>query len=198
MANRRGGSGARSRRARRDLARASGSAAAARGRRARIARRPRTRRALAAAAVCGPRLAAAACLVDRAAGLDVGAAQDPVRAPTPPQSGPGCRRRFVYGFACLTLLSQACARLGAFRGDAFAAGLLAWVLAILGLFVAYPLVKLGVSAFQSPRGAFAPEMFWHRVSDVRIWRADGPLRTTILLGFASATSSTVLALAFGS
>ena len=69
--------------------------------------------------------------------------------------------------------------------------------AILGLFVAYPLVKLGVSAFQSPRGAFAPEMFWPRVSDVRIWRADGPLRTTILLGFASATSSTVLALAFG-
>ena len=115
-----------------------------------------------------------------------------------PRRNPGLGAgAFVYGFACLTLLSQACARLGAFRGDAFAAGLLAWVLAILGLFVAYPLVKLGVSAFQSPRGAFAPEMFWPRVSDIRIWRADGPLRTTILLGFASATSSTVLALAFG-
>jgi iron(III) transport system permease protein len=74
---------------------------------------------------------------------------------------------------------------------------LAWVLTLFTLFVVYPLGKLGVSALQSPRGLWAPELFWPRLADPQIWRVGGPIRTTVLLGLASAASSTALALAFG-
>ena len=103
---------------------------------------------------------------------------------------------FTYGFAALMLVCRGLAARGACRGDFFTAGLLGTVFAVVGLFVIYPLLCMGISAFQTPRGAFAPELFWERLANPRIWAPGGVVLNTLLLGIASATSSTLLALAF--
>src|SRR5438477_7460237 len=53
-----------------------------------------------------------------------------------------------------------------------------------------------LSAVQTPRGAFAPELLWQRLANPRIWQLGGVVPNTIILGLASAASSTLLALAF--
>jgi iron(III) transport system permease protein len=111
-------------------------------------------------------------------------------------AGFGCGA-FVYAGAMLSFLAQGFAARGAFQGSAFACGLLVWGAAFLTVFAAYPLSKMGISAFQAPRGQWAPEYFWPRFSDSRLWRLGGVVPNTILLGLASAASSTLLALAFG-
>jgi iron(III) transport system permease protein len=103
---------------------------------------------------------------------------------------------FVFGSAAIALTGTGAARAGAMRGDVFAAILLGYVLALMALFVVYPLARLGMGSLQSVRGQWAPELFWPRIADPRIWREGGPFRTTVLLGLASASTSTILALAF--
>jgi iron(III) transport system permease protein len=103
---------------------------------------------------------------------------------------------WVYGLAALMLLCCGLAARGAFSGEEFtacAAGLLAGVLA---LFVAYPLLRVGASALQTARGAFAPELFLRRLTENGVWGARGVVINSVLLGICSAAASTVLALAF--
>ena len=59
------------------------------------------------------------------------------------------------------------------------------VSAIIAIFVLYPLVRMGLSAFQTPRGAFAPELFWQRLANPRIWKPGGVVLNTLLLGLAA-------------
>ncbi|MSP50681.1 MAG: iron ABC transporter permease [Alphaproteobacteria bacterium] len=103
---------------------------------------------------------------------------------------------FVYAFAALMLICRGLAAYGVCDGDFFVTGMLGTVVATIGIFVVYPLVCMGVSAFQTPRGAFAPEMFFQRLANPRIWAPGGVVLNTLLLGIASATSSTFLALTF--
>ncbi|MBI3708267.1 MAG: iron ABC transporter permease [Proteobacteria bacterium] len=101
-----------------------------------------------------------------------------------------------YALGALLLLCRGLTARGVCGGDFFTAGMLAIVTSTLILLVAYPLVRVGLSAIQTPRGAYAPEMLWTRLSNPSIWRSDGVVANTLLLGLASATSSTLLALAF--
>ncbi|MBI1773844.1 MAG: iron ABC transporter permease [Proteobacteria bacterium] len=103
---------------------------------------------------------------------------------------------FVYGYAALMLSCRGLAARGACGGDFFAASMLGTVVTIIALFVVYPLLCMGAGAFQTPRGAFAPEMFFQRLANPRIWAPGGVVLNTLLLGAASASTSTVLALAF--
>jgi iron(III) transport system permease protein len=103
---------------------------------------------------------------------------------------------FAYGLAALMLVCRGLAARGACGGDFFTAGMLGIVSAVIAIFVLYPLARMGFSAFETPRGTFAPEMFWQRLANPRIWKPDGIVVNTLLLGLAAASSSTFLALAF--
>ncbi|HEY3228471.1 MAG TPA: iron ABC transporter permease [Roseiflexaceae bacterium] len=102
----------------------------------------------------------------------------------------------AYSLAALMLVCRGLAARGACGGDFFTAGMLGIVIAVITIFVLYPLVRMGLSVFQTPRGAFAPELFWQRLANPRIWMPGGVVVNTLLLGLASATSSTLLAVAF--
>ncbi|MCC6470220.1 MAG: iron ABC transporter permease [Alphaproteobacteria bacterium] len=102
----------------------------------------------------------------------------------------------LYALASLMLLCRGLAARGACGGDFFTAAMLGFVTATIGLFVAYPLLRMGLGAVQTPRGAFAPQLFWPRLADAGIWRWGGPVANTLVLGASVATSSTLLALAF--
>jgi iron(III) transport system permease protein len=103
---------------------------------------------------------------------------------------------FAYGLAMLMLVCRGLAARGACGGDFFTTGMLGIVGAVIAIFVLYPLARMGFSAFETPRGAFAPELFWQRLANPRIWKPDGIVVNTLLLGLAAASSSTFLALAF--
>lgn len=102
----------------------------------------------------------------------------------------------AYGLAALMLVCRGLAARGACGGDFFTAGMLGIVSAVIAIFVLYPLTGMGFSVFQTPSGAFAPELFWQRVANPRIWMPGGVVLNTLLLGLAAASSSTLLALAF--
>jgi iron(III) transport system permease protein len=102
----------------------------------------------------------------------------------------------VYGIAALMLACRGLAARGTFGGDFFVTGMLGLAVAVIALFVFYPLAHMAISALQTPRGAFAPELFWQRLANPRIWRPGGIVLNTLLLGAATALSSTLLALAF--
>lgn len=103
---------------------------------------------------------------------------------------------WIYGLAALMMVCCGLAARGACGGDTTVTCGLGLVVAVISLFVFYPLVRLGLSAVQTPRGVFAPELLWQRLIDPRIWSWRGIVPTTILLGLASAASSTLLAFAF--
>ena len=102
----------------------------------------------------------------------------------------------IHALAALMLLCRGLAARGACGSDFFTTAMLGLVTAIIGLFVLYPLVRMGLGAVQTPGGAFAPGLFWPRLADPSIWRWGGTVANTLVLGFAAATSSTLLALAF--
>src|SRR5260370_15333090 len=114
-----------------------------------------------------------------------------------PRRNPGLGAgALAYGLSTLMLTCRGLAARGACGGDFFIVGMLGAVSALLGIFVIYPLVRMGLSAFQTPRGAFAPEQFWLRIADPRIWIPSGIVLNTLMLGVAAASSSTLIALAF--
>jgi len=114
-----------------------------------------------------------------------------------PRRNPGLGAgALAYGLSTLMLTCRGLAARGACGGDFFIVGMLGAVSALLGIFVIYPLVRMGLSAFQTPRGAFAPEQFWLRIADPRIWMPGGIVLNTLMLGVAAASSSTLIALAF--
>ena len=102
----------------------------------------------------------------------------------------------TYALAALMLLCRGAALRGAGGGAFFRVGLLGLCVALLALLVLYPLMRMGLGAFQTPRGVFAPVLFLDRLFDERIWRPGGVFANTVLLGLASAASSTAIALAF--
>lgn len=114
-----------------------------------------------------------------------------------PRRNPGLGAgAWVYGFAALMLLCRGLAGRSACGGNCFVTGMLGTVIAGITLFVFYPLMCLGLSAMQTPRGVFAPELLWQRLANDRIWAWGGIVSNTILLGLASALASTLLALCF--
>lgn len=110
---------------------------------------------------------------------------------------------FIAGLALLGLLSELLAARGFCRGERFASGAVVIIVALLALFVFFPILKLGLAAFISPDGGFALVEFWGRLSAPELWRLNcfqgtgrcGVVINTVILGTLAALLSTLLGLA---
>ncbi len=118
------------------------------------------------------------------------------------QSGMGIGA-FATGFALLGLLSDAMAARGFCRGERFASACVIVIVALLSLFVFYPILKLGAAAFTDETGALALGRFIDRVTAPNLWglgcftsrQSCGVVINTLQLGLLSATFATALGLA---
>lgn len=109
---------------------------------------------------------------------------------------------FVSGLALLGLLSELSAARGFCRGERFASGAVIIIVALLTLFVFFPIIKLGSASFVGPDG-FALGQFIDRLSAPELWRLNcfqgagrcGVVINTVVLGVLAALLSTLLGLA---
>ena len=76
---------------------------------------------------------------------------------------------FVALFALLAVLSVGVARMGYFKGDAFVAGAVLFCVALLALFVVYPVAKSTLAAVYDDMGALSWSAFAERLATGRIW-----------------------------
>jgi iron(III) transport system permease protein len=124
-------------------------------------------------------------------------------APGPHQPGMGYGAGLV-ALAFLMLLCHGFAARGAFRGDAFLTGAVGLIVALIALFVFFPIATVLASAVQDNAGAFAPGAFVEKFSDRATWGLDclrGPLRcgvawNTLFLAVLVGATTTLLGLAF--
>ncbi len=79
----------------------------------------------------------------------------------------------LYALACLMLLAYGLARLGACKGDVFVTGSLLLVIALIALFVFYPVLCILSSAVRDNEGAFAPGGFLTKLLSPSIWSLGG-------------------------
>ncbi|MCZ8107369.1 MAG: iron ABC transporter permease [Burkholderiales bacterium] len=123
--------------------------------------------------------------------------------PGPSQAGIGLGGAVVLS-AFLLILCRGLAEFGWCRGDVFVVTSIGTVVALVALFVFFPISKVLVSAVQTNDGAFAPALFIQKFTDRSIWGLDclyGPLRcgvawNTLFLGVLVGFGSTALGLAF--
>ena len=121
----------------------------------------------------------------------------------PSQAGIGLGGAVVLS-AFLLILCRGLAEFGWCRGDVFVVTSIGTVVALVALFVFFPISKVLVSAIQTNDGAFAPALFVQKFTDRSIWGLDclyGPLRcgvawNTLFLGVLVGFGSTALGLAF--
>ncbi len=110
---------------------------------------------------------------------------------------------FTAGVALLGLVAHGLALRGFCRGDRFAASAVVFIVALLTLFVFFPILRLALAAFVGPDGAIAFGPFLSRFLAPEIWRLDcfsGPRRcgvviNSLVLGLLCATLCTALGLA---
>ncbi|MCC5965603.1 MAG: iron ABC transporter permease [Natronohydrobacter sp.] len=110
---------------------------------------------------------------------------------------------FVTGVALLGLIAHALALRGFCRGDRFAGSAVVFIVALLGLFVFFPILKLALAAFVGPDGELAIGPFLARLFAPEIWRLDcltggrrcGVVINSLVLGLLAATICTTLGLA---
>jgi iron(III) transport system permease protein len=111
---------------------------------------------------------------------------------------------FVVVTALLMLFCVGLAARGAFNGDRFVSGGIGAVIALVVVFVFYPVSRVLVSAIEDSTGAFAPRDFWTKLSGREVWGLDclhssagcGVAWNTLLLGVLVGASTTALGLAF--
>nr|WP_316641888.1 iron ABC transporter permease [uncultured Roseateles sp.] len=108
----------------------------------------------------------------------------------------------LFATAALFVLSTGAAWRGACRGDVFVCGVIALLVALVGLFVMFPVLRVLAGAFEQD-GAFSLTALWSRTTDARIWSLGcvsglrcGVAWNTLFLGLATATGATLLGLAF--
>ncbi|HMO06549.1 MAG TPA: iron ABC transporter permease [Paracoccaceae bacterium] len=110
---------------------------------------------------------------------------------------------FLAGFALVGLLSDMAAARGFCRGERFPAFCIAITVALLTLFVFFPILRLGMAAFVGPDGALALGTFWARLTAPDLWGLRcfvgggrcGVVINTVVLGVLSAALATALGLA---
>jgi len=110
---------------------------------------------------------------------------------------------FLTGFALLGLISDGLAARGFCRGERFASACVIVIVALLSLFVFFPILKLGAAAFTDDTGALALGQFVERVTAPNLWGlacftsrlSCGVVINTLQLGLLSATCATALGLA---
>ncbi|WP_245904381.1 ABC transporter permease [Roseicyclus mahoneyensis] len=110
---------------------------------------------------------------------------------------------FLAGIALTGLLSDLFAARGFCRGERFPAFCITAIVALLTLFVFFPILRLGIAAFVDPTGALALGTFWARISAPDLWGVAcfagagrcGVVVNTVVLGVLSASFATALGLA---
>ena len=110
---------------------------------------------------------------------------------------------FVAALALLGLLAEGMAARGFCRGERFAAFAIVLIVALLSVFVFFPILRLAAAAFVGTDGTLAPEIFVARVTAPELWRLDcftsarrcGVVINSVQLGLLAATISTLLGLA---
>ncbi|WP_246155565.1 ABC transporter permease [Rhabdaerophilum calidifontis] len=162
---------------------------------------------------------AALCLLGAALAGMLRPAQGPVRAVL---AGLGLGALFAVGFAeglpvppwglgaallaaaLILLLARGCAAAGAFKADPWVATVTVTILALVLLFVFFPVARVLLGAFVDPAGRPDFALFLRRISAPDIWSAGcllgtrecGVVLNTIWLGILTGILSTALGLAF--
>jgi iron(III) transport system permease protein len=149
------------------------------------------------------------CMLAACGGLGAAAllAQGFLLGAVPPGAAEGTLGQPGFGWgaaavlACLLVLCAfGVARLGAFRGDLFAASAVVVTAGMLALFVAYPVLRALSGAFLDDAGHFALSQAFARLAHERIWGLAcltggggcGVAWNTLALAVLSATGTTVL------
>ncbi|MDV7272116.1 iron ABC transporter permease [Thioclava sp. A2] len=159
-----------------------------------------TRRQLATArALTGSGAAGLGLLVGEA--MLVGTRYGPVAGENP-SLGAGA---LVTAAALLFLATTGISGLGKGRGDAFVTGLVGAIIALVGMFVFYPLSFILIRAFELKGGAgFGVSEFFPRFFSSSVWGIGcmsgqghcGPAINSLMLGLATATGTTFMGLMF--
>ena len=110
----------------------------------------------------------------------------------------------ILGLSYVMLLSCALAALGFCGGDLFVVASIALIVALLAVFVFFPVLTILSSALQDDRGGWAPTLFILKFFDKSIWGVGcltggvscGVAWNTVLLGLAVGAGTTVLGIAF--
>src|SRR6266446_2496871 len=119
------------------------------------------------------------------------------------QPGIGVGGLVVFA-ALLMLFCVGLAAKGAFNGDRFVSGGIGAVVALVVVFVFFPVSRVLVGAVEDSSGAFAPSEFWAKLSAREVWGLDclsssagcGVAWNTLILGVLVGASTTALGLAF--
>ena len=105
--------------------------------------------------------------------------------------------------AMLMLLTTSISSMGKGRGDAFIVGLIGLIVALVGVFVFYPVLHILIRAFEIEGGGWSLTEFFPRFFSTDIWglgcfvgRSCGPAINSVLLGIATGAGTTLLGLAF--
>jgi iron(III) transport system permease protein len=106
--------------------------------------------------------------------------------------------------ALLMIICAGLAARGAFNGDRFVTGGIGAVIALVVIFVFFPVSRVVVGAVQDNAGAFAPGEFWSKLGSREVWGLDclassvgcGVAWNTLFLGILVGASTTALGLAF--
>lgn len=121
---------------------------------------------------------------------------------TQPGMGAGA---FVVAASLLFVLTTGISGLGRGRGDAFITGLIGAIIALVGVFVFYPMTFILIRAFELKNGAgLGLSEFFPRFLSPDIWSPAcligrgycGAALNSLLLGLATATGTTLMGLAF--
>jgi iron(III) transport system permease protein len=123
--------------------------------------------------------------------------------PGPSQAGMGLGAALVAS-AFLLILCHGLAALGWCRGDTFVVSSIGAVVALIAVFVFFPVARVLVSAVQDNAGAFAPGEFLVKFADRSIWGLDcltsslrcGVAWNTLFLATLVGVGTTALGLAF--
>lgn len=110
---------------------------------------------------------------------------------------------FAFGIALTGILADALAARGFCRGERFAANAVIFVVALLTLFVFFPILRLGSAALFTPEGEFQPAVFIARFTAPDLWSLAcftggnrcGVVVNTLVLGLTTGVLSTALGLA---
>ncbi|MCP4486706.1 MAG: iron ABC transporter permease [Gammaproteobacteria bacterium] len=112
----------------------------------------------------------------------------------------------LTGAALLFYITHGLAAKGSMKGDVFTIGALGLIIALVGLFVVFPVINIFTEAFQdSETGSYAISLFISRFFSDQIWgvgclvsdsRICGVAWTTAYLAILTGISTTVLGLAF--
>ncbi|MFC5584561.1 ABC transporter permease [Nitratireductor kimnyeongensis] len=121
--------------------------------------------------------------------------------PGQPAFGAGA---LILSLGFLALIAYGFAERGAMKGDAFTLGSIILLIALVGVFVFYPIISMFAGSFQDFDGSFNPDGFIRNIQDPAIWSLDcviggarcGVAWRTLFLAVMTASASTLLGLAF--